>query len=116
MCSITRTRFCLLQKLADTEIFTTFAEKKKDMEQSKTIQITLPLSDARFLRRLSGNMGWKIKFLPMKQKEERKVCMTKDEFRSKIEASSAQAESGNVIAMRPDETSEQFIDRLLCMQ
>ena len=26
----------------------------------RTLQITLPLSDAAFLRRLSGNMGWKV--------------------------------------------------------
>ena len=26
----------------------------------RTLQITLPASDAGFLRRLSGNMGWKI--------------------------------------------------------
>ena len=27
----------------------------------RTIQVTLPLSDASFLRRLSGNMGWTVK-------------------------------------------------------
>ena len=27
----------------------------------RTLQVTLPLSDASFLRRLSGNMGWIIK-------------------------------------------------------
>ena len=27
----------------------------------RTLQITLPLSDAAFLRRMSGNMGWTIK-------------------------------------------------------
>ena len=26
----------------------------------RTLQVTLPVADARFLRRLSGNMGWKV--------------------------------------------------------
>ena len=28
---------------------------------TRTLQITLPLADAAFLRRLSGNMGWQVK-------------------------------------------------------
>ena len=28
---------------------------------TRTIQVTLPLADAAFLRRLSGNMGWTIR-------------------------------------------------------
>ena len=27
----------------------------------RTLQVTLPLTDASFLRRLSSNMGWKVK-------------------------------------------------------
>jgi len=27
----------------------------------RTLQITLPVSDAAFLRRLSGNMGWQVR-------------------------------------------------------
>ena len=27
----------------------------------RTLQITLPISDAAFLRRLSGNMGWQVR-------------------------------------------------------
>jgi len=27
---------------------------------TRTLQVTLPIADAPFLRRLSGNMGWKI--------------------------------------------------------
>ena len=27
----------------------------------RTLQVTLPLADASFLRRLSGNMGWKVR-------------------------------------------------------
>ena len=27
----------------------------------RTLQVTLPLADASFLRRLSGNMGWTVK-------------------------------------------------------
>ena len=28
---------------------------------TRTLQVTLPVADASFLRRLSGNMGWQIK-------------------------------------------------------
>jgi hypothetical protein len=36
-------------------------ERVKSMEATmRTLQITLPLADAAFLRRLSGNMGWQI--------------------------------------------------------
>ena len=28
---------------------------------TRTLQVTLPLTDAAFLRRLSGNMGWQVK-------------------------------------------------------
>lgn len=41
---------------------------------------------------------------------------TEEEFRRKLERSSAQAAEGKTIRMRDDETSEQFINRLLCMQ
>jgi hypothetical protein len=48
-----------------SEIFCNFAaeliERTKSMETAmRTVQITLPLADASFLRRLSGNMGWQI--------------------------------------------------------
>ncbi len=40
---------------------------------------------------------------------------TEEEFRRKLEHSSAQAAEGKFIEMRKDETVDQFIDRLLCM-
>ena len=82
----------------------------------RTLQVTLPASDAVFLRRLSGNMGWQVRTVRQKAKPEPKVKMTEEEFRAKLERSSAQYAEGKTIAMRADETPEQFIDRLLCMQ
>ena len=41
--------------------------------------------------------------------------MTKKEFCEKIQNSSAQKAEGKTIAMHINETSEQFLDRLLCM-
>ncbi len=40
---------------------------------------------------------------------------TEEEFRRKLEQSSAQAAEGKYIEMRKDETVDQFVDRLLCM-
>lgn len=34
----------------------------------RTLQVTLPLSDAAFLRRLSGNMGWQVQ--PLRKKRD----------------------------------------------
>ena len=81
----------------------------------RTMQISLPQSDANFLRKLSANMGWTLTPVPMKKGVRTKVEMTEEEFRAKIEKSSAQVASGDVIAMQPEETGEQFINRLLCM-
>ena len=84
-----------------------------------TVQITLPVSDARFLKRLSGNMGWMVARPSAKQKavvsSSPKINMTQEEFCEKIQYSSAQKAEGKTIAMRTNETSEQFLDRLLCM-
>lgn len=44
-----------------------------------------------------------------------KIAMTKEEFRAKLEHSSAQAAEGKTIRMKANESSEQFINRLLCM-
>ena len=41
--------------------------------------------------------------------------MTEEEFRAKIEHSSAQAAEGRTIRMQENESSEQFINRMLCM-
>lgn len=81
----------------------------------RTLQVTLPLADAAFLRRQSRNMGWHIVTLRQKPASEPKVKMTEEEFRAKLAHSSAQAEAGHYIEKRTDETVEQFIDRLLCM-
>ncbi len=89
--------------------------KKKDMATTvRTIQVTLPLVDARYLQRLSANMGWNIKTVPSHQVATPKVKMTEEEFRAKVNASSAKAKAGHYVAMLPNETGEQFIKRL-CM-
>lgn len=84
-----------------------------------TVQVTLPISDARFLKRLSGNMGWMVVQPKAKRKaavsSSSKIKMTQEEFCEKIHNSSAQKAEGKTIAMRTNETSEQFLDRLLCM-
>ena len=81
----------------------------------RTLQITLPAADATFLRRQSRNMGWHVTTIRSPRLKQSKVTMTEDEFRAKLAQSSAQAAEGKVIAMRADETAEQFIDRMLCM-
>lgn len=82
----------------------------------RTLQITLPVADASFLRRQSRNMGWQVVTLRPKPVSESKVKMTEAEFRAKLAHSSAQYAEGKTIAMHAEETPEQFIDRLLCMQ
>ncbi len=83
---------------------------------TRTLQVTLPLADAAFLRRQSRNMGWHVVTVRSKPQTELKVKMTEEEFRAKLAHSSAQGTTGQTIAMQENETSEQFIDRLLCMQ
>lgn len=84
-----------------------------------TVQITLPISDARFLKRLSGNMGWMLVRPTTRQKtavsNEPKISMSKEEFCEKVRQSSAQKAEGKTIAMQANETTEQFLNRLLCM-
>lgn len=82
----------------------------------RTLQVTLPVSDASFLRRQSRNMGWQVVTLRPKSKQTPKVKMTEAEFRAKLAHSSAQYAEGKTIPMHAEETPEQFIDRLLCMQ
>lgn len=81
----------------------------------RTVQVTLPIADAAFLRRQSRNMGWQIITVRSPRTQQPKVAMTKEEFRAKLEHSSAQATQGKTIRMHENETSEQFINRLLCM-
>lgn len=83
---------------------------------TRTLQITLPLADAAFLRRQSRNMGWNVVTIRKKTSGEPKVKMTEEEFRAKLAHSSAQGAAGQTIAMHKNETPQQFIDRLLCMQ
>jgi hypothetical protein len=95
-------------------------KKRPTMETTMTtVQITLPISDARFLKRLSGNMGWMLARPTSKQKSvvsgKTKITMTKEEFCTKVRQSSAQKAEGKTIAMQANETSEQFLNRLLCM-
>ena len=81
----------------------------------RTLQVTLPVLDAAFLRRQSRNMGWVVTTVRPKRAPRPKTEMTEKEFRSKLEHSSAQAAEGQTIRMQENETSEQFINRLLCM-
>lgn len=59
-------------------------------------------------------MGWQVTTVRPKRKAQPKVEMTEDEFRAKLAHSKAQAEAGNVVTMRQNETAEQFLDRI-CM-
>lgn len=81
----------------------------------RTVQVTLPVADAAFLRRQSRNMGWQIVTVRPPRTQQPKVAMTQEEFRAKLEHSSAQAAQGQTIRMHENESSEQFINRLLCM-
>ena len=49
------------------------------------------------------------------EKKQDDTLFTEEEFRRKLERSSAQAADGKYIEMRADETVDQFVDRLLCM-
>ena len=81
----------------------------------RTLQVTLPIADAAFLRRQSRNMGWQIITVRPPRKQQPKVAMTEEKFRAKLEHSSAQAAQGKTFRMQENESSEQFINRLLCM-
>ena len=80
----------------------------------RTIQMTLPRTDWAFLKRLSAKMGWQTAIVSSTPR--RKVHMTEAEFRQKLERSSKQAEEGKVIRMSENESVDQFVDRLLCIQ
>ena len=49
------------------------------------------------------------------EKKADNALYTEEEFRRKLERSSKQAEDGHYIEQRQGETTDQFIDRLLCM-
>ena len=80
----------------------------------RTLQVTLPLVDAAFLRRQSRKMGWVVTTVRPKQVSRPKIEMTEEEFRAKLAHSSAQAAEGFYVEKRPDETMTQFLDRV-CM-
>ena len=78
--------------------------------------------NAEFLRNLSyvaedeGLMRKLSKYVHrLLEKKKDETLFTEEEFRRKLEHSSAQYAEGKTIRMRDDETSEQFINRLLCM-
>lgn len=48
--------------------------------------------------------------------KEPKVKMTEAEFYAKLDRSIESAKNGNTIAMEEGETTDQFIDRLLCIK
>ena len=78
----------------------------------RTLQITLPAKDASFLRRHSRQMGWTISTIRSPRTKQPKVEMTEDEFRAKLAHSSAQAAVGAYVEKLPNETMEQFLDRV----
>ncbi len=80
----------------------------------RTVQVTLPVADAAFLRRQSRNMGWQITTIRTPRIQQPKVKMTEEEFRAKLEHSSAQAAAGFYVEKQPNETMAQFLDRV-CM-
>ena len=91
------------------------SKKKKMMEATmRTVQVTLPVADAAFLRRQSRNMGWQITTIRTPRIQQPKVKMTEEEFRAKLEQSSAQAAAGFYVEKQPNETMAQFLDRV-CM-
>ena len=49
------------------------------------------------------------------EKRQDDTLFSEEEFRRKLERSSAQAAEGKYIEMRPDETVDEFINRMLCM-
>lgn len=79
----------------------------------RTLQVTLPITDVAFLRHQSRGMGWQVATIRPKRTVEPKIKMTEEEFRAKIERSSAQAAEGKVITMHSNETPEQFINRMI---
>ena len=81
----------------------------------RTLQVTLPIADAAFLRLQSRNMGWHVTTVRDKVNVEPKIKMSEAEFRDKLERSSRQASEGKTIRMQENETAEQFVNRLLCM-
>ena len=80
-----------------------------------TFRITLPNTDTRFLKRLSENMGWQVVRIPA-ETSTRKVSMTKAEFQAKLAHSKQQYATGEMVTMQPNETTETFMQRMLCTQ
>jgi len=80
----------------------------------RTVQVTLPVADAAFLRRQSRNMGWQITTIRAPRIQQPKIQMTEEEFRAKLEQSSAKAAAGMYVEKRPNETMDQFLERV-CM-
>ena len=106
--------FCVCQKNVVT-LQRKIEKKKKMMEATmRTVQVTLPVADAAFLRRQSRNMGWQITTIRTPRIQQPKVKMTEEEFRAKLQQSSAQAAAGFYVEKQPNETMAQFLDRV-CM-
>ena len=81
---------------------------------TRTLQVTLPIADAPFLRHQSRKMGWEVTTVRTRRVTQPKVQMTEKEFRAKLEHSSSQAAAGFYVEKRRNETMEQFLDRV-CM-
>lgn len=70
------------------------------MSQKKSVQLALA-------KRLNASID---------SEKTPKVKMSEDEFYAKLDKSIESAKAGNVIAMKDGESTDQFIDRLLCIE
>ena len=78
---------------------------------TRTVQITLPVADASFLRRLSGNMGWQI--TPQKKAARSRCSVPTDYYESEqfykdIDAAERDIAQGKGISV----SSKQELDAL----
>lgn len=80
----------------------------------RTFQVTIPLTDASFLRHQSRKMGWNITTVRSSRLATPVAKMSEEDFRAKLEHSSAQAAEGHYVEKRKDETMAQFLNRV-CM-
>lgn len=78
-------------------------ELARDMLNIEDIEVLQKVQ--RYLRRI----------IKAEQTQNNKAEMTREEFCAKVEQSSAQKAMGKTITMQPNESSQDFINRLLCM-
>lgn len=72
-------------------------------------ELSVVAEDDGMLKKLSAYMHRLIR------KKQDDTLMTEEDFRAKLERSSAEAAAGHYVEKLPDESIDQFVDRLLCM-